>query len=183
LGRSKKNHLLYRLLKPFAEPIKIVLQMLIGAGIVGVLAIKLVSMGLDQFLPTCVIMWLKEDGFLDIIAQNSILEIVSSGLALSAGVELAYMLFTPGPDEAVEPLILGLASTVFLVASGQGIESWQGMSSVLILILSIVILFWVRDRFVSGLETTTWKRPMLFPKRPLFGRIFPWTNKKVSRRD
>ena len=36
------------------------------------------------------------------------------GLAAAAALELAYTLFTPGPDEALDPLMLGLSATILL---------------------------------------------------------------------
>jgi hypothetical protein len=36
---------------------------------------------------------------------------------VSTAIELGYMLFTSGPDEAVEPLILGIAGAALLVLS------------------------------------------------------------------
>ncbi len=65
---------------------------------------------------------------------------------------MAYMLFTPGPDEAVEPVILGLASTLLYVLSlldlGGSISLWQ--YSILILSIGITIggLFFIKDKFV-----------------------------------
>ncbi len=46
-----------------------------------------------------------------------VLGLVSGALLAAAAVELAYMLFTPGPDEAIDPLILGLAGTTILALS------------------------------------------------------------------
>jgi hypothetical protein len=39
-----------------------------------------------------------------------VFHIVAGGLAVVAAIELAYTLFTPGPDEVVDPLLLGLSS-------------------------------------------------------------------------
>ena len=33
---------------------------------------------------------------------------------VSTGVDLAYMLFTPGPDEALDPVMTGLAAAILL---------------------------------------------------------------------
>ncbi len=80
------------------------------------------------------------------------LRIVSYGLGISAGIEMAYMLFTPGPDEAVEPVILGLASTLLYVLSlldpaGSNLIQY----SVLIVSISATIggLFFVKDKYVN----------------------------------
>jgi hypothetical protein len=36
---------------------------------------------------------------------------------MSAALDLAYMLFTEGPDEAVQPLIVGIAAAVLISVS------------------------------------------------------------------
>lgn len=43
-----------------------------------------------------------------------ILNGISIGLAAAAALELAYTLFTPGPDEALDPLMLALSATLLL---------------------------------------------------------------------
>ena len=48
----------------------------------------------------------------DFLSRRNVLEIVGEGLALSAGIELIYMLFTDGLDETVDPLIIGTASAI-----------------------------------------------------------------------
>jgi hypothetical protein len=37
---------------------------------------------------------------------------ITFGLFFSTGVDLAYMLFTPGPDEAIDPVMTGLAAAI-----------------------------------------------------------------------
>lgn len=133
------EHALYQWLGGPAESVKIALQMIIGAGIVGLLILKVASsFGLPSWLPGPVTATLKQDT----------LEIVAHGLMYSAGVELAYMLFTPGPDEAVEPVLLGLASAVLLTISNDG-DSVLNMLNVAVMCAAIAGLFYVKDRFLK----------------------------------
>ena len=48
------------------------------------------------------------------IAQLNPLDIIAYGLFFSTGIDLAYMLFTPGPDETLEPVMTGLAAAILL---------------------------------------------------------------------
>jgi hypothetical protein len=44
------------------------------------------------------------------------LPVVASGLLLSTAIELAFLLITPGPDEALDPVITGIAGILLLRA-------------------------------------------------------------------
>lgn len=81
------------------------------------------------------------------------LGIVSYGLGISAGIEMAYMLFTPGPDEAVEPIILGLASTLLYILSIIDLSNTAALIQYSVLIVSLAItiggLFFIKERFVN----------------------------------
>ena len=88
------------------------------------------------------------------------LAIVGEALMFSAGVELAYMLFTPGPDEAVQPLILGLAAAGLLVASDA--MDLRAALIVAILTLAIGFLFFVRQKFVESKLVESKKEPPPF---------------------
>ncbi len=98
--------------------------------------------------------------FWDIFTQNAnnqidlkySLQVVSYGLGISAGIEMAYMLFTPGPDEAVEPVILGLASTFLYVLSSLDLEETNLIHfSILLVAIGVLIggLFFIKDKYVS----------------------------------
>ncbi len=77
-----------------------------------------------------------------------LLGLVGGALAVAAAFELAYMLFTPGPDEAVGPLILGLAATALITVSDDHV-GLEAAFVVALLIAGIGSLFWVRDRFLE----------------------------------
>ncbi len=117
------------------------LQMLIGVSIVALLAAKL---GLHAWVPPYVPeLW-------DWLQKTPSLEIVGAALAISAAIELAYMLFTPGPDEAVEPLITGISATVLIVISREDQWHYEGIALIVALTASAGFLFWVREQFIVG---------------------------------
>jgi hypothetical protein len=90
-----------------ADNVRKFFQLIIAIGIVVFLFLKLLLlMGIPSF-----------GGTLDSFLQQKTLEIVGDCLAFSAAIDLAYMLLTPGPDEAIEPLILGLASAILFSIS------------------------------------------------------------------
>ncbi|MDX6022860.1 hypothetical protein SIL08_21510 [Scandinavium sp. V105_16] len=68
---------------------------------------------------------------------------VASALAISCGIQLAYMLITDGPDEAVDPLMLGIASTILLILSDSNAKDWTSDRSfaVVMLVICLPILF------------------------------------------
>ncbi|MFM0016708.1 MULTISPECIES: hypothetical protein [Paraburkholderia] len=49
---------------------------------------------------------------------------IAAALAVSAGLDLGYMLFTDGPDEALQPLLLCLSSAAFYTISNHPEGSW-----------------------------------------------------------
>ncbi|OBU37892.1 hypothetical protein [Photobacterium phosphoreum] len=91
---------------------------------------------------------IKEFVVINHVLTKSILALVSQAVMVSAAIELAYMLFTPGPDEAVDPLILGIAGTALLVMSDENSSKTYSMLfdsiSVLLFSISLAILFYLR---------------------------------------
>lgn len=70
-------------------------------------------------------------------------------LAAATGVELAYTLFTDGPDEAVEPAILGLASAmILLTAHIDEAHPWTALA-ILGLGATMALLFAVKKQYVD----------------------------------
>ena len=76
--------------------------------------------------------------------------VIASAFAVAAAIELAYTLFTPGPDEAVEPLMLGLSSGIlFLITENakSGLSPAIQFSAVLLGAIALGVLFVIRNRF------------------------------------
>jgi ABC-type uncharacterized transport system permease subunit len=74
-----------------------------------------------------------------------ILNGISIGLAAAAALELAYTLFTPGPDEALDPLMLALSATLLLKLTQLSSSVSMGEAVALLLLgLLLAILFATR---------------------------------------
>jgi hypothetical protein len=126
---------LYQHLKEPAQATKVFLQM--GVGVVGSVVV-LVAVLRDTL-----------NGHTALYASKHALLIISVSLAVAASLELAYTLFTPGPDEAVDPLILGISAVFLYLASGLGSLTWTGGVSVILFAVTLGILFAVRQRFID----------------------------------
>ncbi|OAG73495.1 hypothetical protein A0J51_00963 [Gluconobacter japonicus] len=85
------------------------------------------------------------------LSQNT-LSIIGDGLALSAGVDLAYMLFTPGPDEVIAPLLTALSATIVLIISNDEKLDLNLIIGVFVLILGMILL--LLTGFLTGLIDT-----------------------------
>ncbi|MEZ8107381.1 hypothetical protein [Vibrio cortegadensis] len=68
---------------------------------------------------------------------------IGSALAISAGIDLGYMLFTKGPDEALEPLLLGITSAAFFTLAQNPSGSWV----IILYTLSILILLFCMKKY------------------------------------
>jgi hypothetical protein len=116
----------YTRTQPLAENVKAILQMIIGIVAVSVVGWRLIyAPGGD---PT-----------------KLILQGIGVGLAAAAALELAYTLFTPGPDEALDPLMLALSATVLLKLAQLGnTVSLASAGALLILGVLLAVLFATR---------------------------------------
>jgi len=81
--------------------------------------------------------------------------VIASALAVAAAIELAYTLFTPGPDEALDPLMLGLSSGIlFLITENANnkLSVAVQFSAVLLGVLALGVLFVIRRRLLRDDE-------------------------------
>ena len=131
---------LYKKIGPIAHNVKVIIQMLIGLAV----TIYLLWFFANFVWNVIDSSWIPEEDF----ASKLPLAVVGYGLALSAGIELAYMLYTDGPDEAIDPLILGLSATAMIVLSHISNGSFESAVTLLVLFLGIGVLFWVRTKFL-----------------------------------
>jgi hypothetical protein len=97
-------HALYKEYGPYAESVKITSQMLIGIILGLFLLLKVFATILNAL----------GNPSLHSLAVLNPLDIIAYGLFFSTGVDLAYMLFTPDPDEAINPVMTGLAAAILL---------------------------------------------------------------------
>lgn len=117
----------YRGLEPWAAFAKGCIQMGIGVILVGVIIVQA---------------WRR---------QANILEPVAIVLSFSAAVDLAYALFTTGPDEAIDPVIIAVAAAILFSVSTVDINHLIELSragAIAILVLVLGGLFVVRHTFI-----------------------------------
>lgn len=104
---------------------KIRVQFLIGFTLIMMLILKGGVEVIDTFIDLNEI---KEPHFLTQVYQHfttiNTFSYIASALAISAGLDLGYMLFTKGPDEALEPLLLGITSAAFYTLSNSPDKAW-----------------------------------------------------------
>jgi uncharacterized glyoxalase superfamily protein PhnB len=130
---ERKGSKLYEAADPPAEWIKAIVQMLIGV-------ITVITIAVLVWIPR-----FHSNGIAELA-----LRIVAIGLALAAVVELTYTLFTDGPDEALNPLILGLSSFILIKISDPGTDLTMGNTGAFaLLILALGALFVIREIFIE----------------------------------
>lgn len=113
--------------------VKIYLQFMIGVLLICILTFK----GLCEFLETINLLdYSKSYSIVQHVLDISTFSYIANALAISAGIELGHMLFTNGPDEAIEPLMLGVTSAAFYTLSANSGGSWVlGIYATSILVL------------------------------------------------
>jgi hypothetical protein len=129
---------LYEKITPAAKGLKAIIQATIGVAAVIVLIIQLCLQ-----IPA-------GKGALNL--GDVALAIIGTALAFSAAVELAYTFFTDGPDEAIDPLILGISSFALIEISRKKAHLQGAAVPILFVAISIVILFATR-KFLGGTDT------------------------------
>lgn len=137
-------HPLYKKTKPWARLAKIAGQMIIGiaTAVAVVVAVAMRSgllVGNSRTLGTSV---LNAD---ELTAE--VFAITAVGLAAAAALELAYTLYTPGPDEAIDPLLLGVSSTFLFLASKSDHLDWQFGFSAVLVVIALFGLFRLQGKF------------------------------------
>lgn len=124
-----------------ARDLRTIIQFVIGSYVFFIVVAKPVLLVMNVFLPGCE---LTGNPILQYIAYSPILLLVGHALAFSAAVELAYMLFTAQLDEAIDPLIIGVASASLILISDEHPDSWSEAIFILFAAISLFILFRLR---------------------------------------
>lgn len=123
-------------MQPPAEAIKGYIQIAVGIAVIIVFALQWISHYDDDFN----------------IAQGA-LAVVGYGLAASAAVELAYTFFTKGPDEALDPLILGVSSFTLIALSRIDPPKLKTSDTIPLSLLALVILLlFLARRFLLDVD-------------------------------
>jgi RsiW-degrading membrane proteinase PrsW (M82 family) len=134
-GRDK--HFLYDKCQEPARRVKIILQMIIGA---------LTVVAVATAISISMVKLVQENGSLGDVTTE-IFSAVAAGLAAAAAVDLAYALFTPGLDEALDPIILGLSSTFLFLASKSPRIDWQFGVAGILFAAALYGLLKIKERF------------------------------------
>jgi hypothetical protein len=126
-ANTQRDADIYDVVEPFAHRIKAIFQMVIA------------------IVAVCVVGWQFLNSFpTRTEATTLLLDGIGIGLAAAAVVELAYTLFTSGPDEALDPLMLGLSAAI-LIELGRLHELTVGKAGALLLLgVLLAILFAAR---------------------------------------
>lgn len=127
-----------------AELIKTILQGCIAIGILVLLGAKLFYHIGQSF--NFIIFHVPQ--YMITILRLPALDLVAKALAYAAGVDLAYMLLTPGPDEAIEPLILGLASAILFSMSNIGATNLELAKEIGLYTFILSFLFLMKAVFI-----------------------------------
>ena len=138
-SRKAPGRALYRKLKPWAYLSKVFLQMVVGVG-----AAAYIGWYTYQYLAT------PHTGFgpsLDTV--SGAVNVIAFALAIAAGIELAYTLFTPGPDEALDPLMLGISSGILVLVTTPGLQPLLQFFGVLLGVLALGALFLIRRHLID----------------------------------
>ncbi|HFD6909147.1 TPA: hypothetical protein ACF3H3_000040 [Escherichia coli] len=131
-----------------ADRIQFFCQRLIFIGLTGFLLFKGTVELADTFWPIDI----SSQPFFAHIRQIKTLSYVAKALAVSCGFQLAFMLITKGPDEAVEPIMLGIASVILLMLSVIDPDKWtvHNSISVVLLIICIAGLFFLSKKLKNN---------------------------------
>lgn len=128
---------LYSLAEGTAREVKSGVQMLVGLATLGALVYLSIANWPEG--------WEKLANDPATVTRH-VLGVVGAGLAGAAAVELAYTLFTPRADEAFDPLLLGVASAMLLIAGGIDFESVTLAKAGSLVVLGVVLMLLLAAR-------------------------------------
>jgi hypothetical protein len=137
--KKNKKYCLYTKFEPIALNTKIFCQMLIGGGIILLILIEMYNIVFSAHKINY--------KFVEYLTQMPIFEMLSKGLAAATGIELGYMLFTDGPDEAIQPVLMAIASFIIYRLSLNPEIGWSEGLGLGILLVFIPILLETDKRY------------------------------------
>jgi hypothetical protein len=125
----------YQSAAPKARYAKAIGQMIVGATTAFVVVVTLVLNSLQKDTAS--------------VIESQIFYVIGIGLAVAAAFELAYTLFTDGPDEAIDPITLGLAAAVILQlaktsSNASNLLTWQAGLATVLFVLALGGLIRIR---------------------------------------
>lgn len=146
---------------------KAALQMLVAAYAVGWLAWSFV---LSNRIHNCVVQSSQGTGareqFCYLIPPATVaFQIIASALAAATVIELAFTLFTPGPDEALDPVLLAIAAALLFQLGKVDQFHWEDGLAVVLYGIALAALFVVRV-FIAPDEDRPPKLWWWLPRHP-----------------
>ena len=97
---------------------------------------------------------------------RELLDTIAHALLVATAIELGYMLFTDGPDEAINPPIIALAAAILFRIPDALATTDDGLKrsiEVAVYGLILAVLVWVRARF---LESEAKRKEIVAGQRP-----------------
>jgi hypothetical protein len=156
-----------------ANQIKAALQMAIGIYALGWLAW---SFYLSHRLHNCAPVPANSihEQFCYLIPSSTVaFKVVADALAAATVVQLAYTLFTPGPDEALDPVMLALATALLLGLGQVSGFKWQDGVAIILYAAGLGVLFMVRIFLAPDKGDPPewwWRKKRVSPPRSSSGR-------------
>jgi hypothetical protein len=90
------------------------------------------------------------------------LALIGRALAAATVVELAYTLFTDGPDEVLDPLMLGISAFLIIELGKTGTHiAWGTGLGLLLTAITLALLFAIRQKFIESSDPVPpfwWRR-------------------------
>ncbi len=135
---------LYRFAARPSYLVKVICQMILGVGIAIALIAKVYMFVLTDY--QCVADSLSLGNK---IRCTNTLAIMAYGLALSAGFELAFRMFSDGLHASIDPIIAGVSSALLLIVASLALDNatWQIAMLLASLTFTVVALLFCRERF------------------------------------
>lgn len=142
----------YETLSDRAEVVKALLQMVVGIFLVFSVLNQLIASAFGPFVaggeaakcsgPGLIGFWC---GF----STKILLDSIGDALLVATAIELAYMLFTKGPDEAVNPPLMALAAAILLTLGNvDGIQPNATRAlEIIVYVAAIAVLLWLRKKY------------------------------------
>jgi hypothetical protein len=139
-GTDEDKPWIYRKAERPALIVKALIQMLIGLATVSLLGWRIYrdirhgSLG----------------ALLSVKTRGELFDLVGYALAAAAVVELAHTLYTHGPDEALDPLMLAISAALLLQLGKVEVFDWRQGIAALLYVAALGGLFVIRDVFFNG---------------------------------
>jgi hypothetical protein len=127
-------------LQSTARRVKAVLQMAIGLYALGWLAWAFYH---NYHVQNCVVSSGRQLCS-PIPAAKVLFSVIADALGAATAVQLAFTLFTPGPDEALDPVLLALAAAMLLQLGNVTTFKWQEGIAIILYSIGLGIIFMIR---------------------------------------